>query len=90
MKYADGLEPGEEASPLVLGRTTTHNRESQTYVVGIRGPAVWHDAAGGYAFAQEDHDSKTKGTSVQRRKLIRMFNTLNPLSKRKLKEGTSV
>ncbi len=32
-------------------------------------------ALGGYAFAQEDHDSRSKGTFVQRRSLIRMFDT---------------
>lgn len=34
-----------------------------------------HVCADGYAFAQEDHGSTNKGTLVQRRTLIRMFDT---------------
>ena len=86
-KYADGLEPDEETiSPLIPGRAQKFNRE---FFDESRVPNIHtHDyvCADGYAFAQEDHGSTNRGTHVQRRMLIRMFDT----RKGEAMDGTSV
>lgn len=66
----------------IAANPTSLCRDSERYADGlgdeglslIAPPAVIPNR--GFAFAQEDHGSRTSGTFVDRRTLIRMFNTL--------------